>query len=90
MSLTAKAQGIVGEYAMSRDMIGGAIVATVVWTIFAAGATGLTPITPRGHAWAVTGSEMIASHPDLVRIALPSEVAFVSRIRSGKARFPEG
>ena len=56
---------------MSRDMIGGAIVAAGLWAIFAAGSLGLTTMTPRGQAWTVTGSEMIRSHPDLVRIAPP-------------------
>ncbi len=75
---------------MSRDMIGGAIVATVVWTIFAAGAMGLTPMTPRGHAWAVTGSEMIASHPDLVRVAYAPTLASMPKIESDKGRLPKG
>jgi hypothetical protein len=43
-----------------------------LWAIFAAGSLGLTTMTPRGHAWTVTGSEMIRSHPDLVRIAPPA------------------
>ncbi len=75
---------------MSRDMIGGAIVAAGVWAILAAGAMGLTPMTPRGHAWVVTGSEMIASHPDLVRIAPPAEMASAPKIGGGKARLPQG
>ncbi len=75
---------------MSRDTIGGAIVAAGIWAIFAAGTMGLTPMTPRGHAWVVTGSEMIASHPVLVRIAPPSEMASAPRIEGEKARLPEG
>ncbi len=75
---------------MSRDMIGGAIVAAGVWAIFAAGAMGVTSVPPRGHAWAVTGSEMVPSHPVLVRIAPPSEVASAPKIESEKSRLPEG
>ena len=56
---------------MSRDIIGGAIVAAGIWAVFGAGAMGLTPMPPRGHAWVVTGSEMIASRPTLVRVAYP-------------------
>jgi hypothetical protein len=75
---------------MSRDMIGGAIVAAGVWAIFAAGAMGVTSIPPRGHAWAVTGSEMIPSRPTLVRIAHPSDVASAPKIEGEKSRLPEG
>lgn len=75
---------------MSRDMIGGAIAAAGVWAVFAASAMGLTPMTPRGHAWVVTGSEMIASHPDLVRIAYPSALASMPKVESDKGRLPEG
>ena len=75
---------------MSRDMIGGAIVAASVWAIFAAGAMGFTPIPPRGHAWVVTGSEMIASHPDLVRVARPSDMAFAPKISAEKRPLPRG
>ncbi len=57
---------------MSRDMIGGAIAAAGLWAVIAAGTLGLTSTTPRGHAWTMTGSEMIRSHPELVRIALPA------------------
>jgi hypothetical protein len=75
---------------MSRDMIGGSIVAAGVWAIFAAGAMGFAPTPPRGHAWVVTGSEMIPSNPVLVRIAPPSEVASAPRIEGEKGRLPEG
>ena len=75
---------------MSRDMIGGAIVAAGVWAIIAAGAMGLTPMQPRGYAWAVTGSEMIPSHPVLVRIAPPSEMASASNSNGGNAASPKG
>ena len=75
---------------MSHDMIGGAIIAAGVWAIFAAGSLGLTPMTPRGHAWTVTGSEMIRSHPELVRIAPPSDMAFTSNKAGEKSRLPEG
>ncbi len=75
---------------MSRDMIGGAIVAAGVWAIFAAGAMGFTPTTPRGYAWTVTGSEMIRSHPELVRIAPPSDIAVSSNKAEEKNRLPEG
>ena len=75
---------------MSRDMIGGAIVAAGVWAIFAAGSLGLTPMTPRGHAWTVTGSEMIRSHPELVRIAPPSDITVSSNKAEEKNRLPEG
>ena len=75
---------------MSRDMIGGAIVAAGVWAIFAAGAMGFTPSTPRGYAWAVTGSEMIPSRPTLVRIAHPSDMASAPKIEGEKGRLPEG
>ncbi len=75
---------------MSRDMIGGAIVAAGVWAIFAAGVMGLTPMTPRGHAWVVTGSQMIASHPELVRIAPPADM-MASSTPSGEAgKLPKG
>ena len=57
---------------MPRDLIGGAIVAAGLWAVLGAGAAGFIPMAPRGHAWVVTGSEMIASHPDLVRVAYPS------------------
>ena len=60
---------------MSRDVVGAAVVAAGVWTVFAAGSMGFIPMAPRGHAWVVTGSEMIASHPDLVRVAYPSVTA---------------
>jgi hypothetical protein len=56
---------------MSRDMIGGAILAAGIWAIFAAGIMGYTPIPPRGHAWVVTGSEKMANRPQLVRATLP-------------------
>ncbi len=75
---------------MSRDMIGGALVAAGVWAVFAAGAMGFMPMTPRGYAWAVTGSEMIPSHPTLVRIAPPSEMASAPKIEGGRGRLPEG
>ena len=75
---------------MSRDMIGGTIVAAGVWAIFAAGAMGFTPTTPRGYAWTVTGSEMIRSHPELVRIAPPSDVVSSSEASTGKDRLPQG
>ncbi len=75
---------------MSRDMIGGAIVAASVWAVFAAGIMGLTPLPPRGHAWAVTGSEMIPSHPTLVRISPPSEVASALNSNGGNAASPKG
>ncbi len=79
-----------GKYAMSRDMIGGAIVAAGVWAIFAAGATGFTSIPPRGHAWVVTGSEMIPSRPVLVRIAPPSDMASALKIEGETGRSPQG
>ncbi len=81
---------------MSRDMIGGAIVAAGMWAVFVAGAMGFTPLPPRGHAWAVTGSEMIPSHPTLVRIAPPSEMVSAPapapspKIEAAKARLPQG
>ncbi len=75
---------------MSRDVIGGAIAAAGVWAIFAASAMGFTPLMPRGHAWVVTGSEMIASHPDLVRVAYPSALASRPKVESDKDRLPEG
>ncbi len=75
---------------MSRDMIGGALVAAGVWAVFAAGVMGLTPMTPHGHAWAITGSEMIPSHPVLVRIAPPSEMASAPKISNEKGLLPEG
>ena len=79
---------------MSRDMIGGAIVAAGVWAIFAVSAMGLTPMIPRGYAWAVTGSEMIPSHPVLVRIAPPSGLASAPepapKIEAAKGRLPQG
>ncbi len=74
---------------MSRDVVGGAIIAAGVWAIFAAGAMGFTPMTPRGHAWVVTGSEMIASHPDLVRVAYPSALASLPKIEGEKGRLPK-
>lgn len=70
---------------MSRDMIGGAIAAAGLWAVIAAGTLGLTSTTPRGHAWTVTGSEMIRSHPELVRIALP---AYPASTRE-RTRLPE-
>ncbi len=75
---------------MSRDMIGGAIVAAGIWAIFAAGSMGLTPMTSRGHAWVVTGSEMIRSHPELVRIAPPSDMAFTLQKGGERSPLPEG
>ena len=79
---------------MSRDMIGGAILAAGVWAVFAAGAMGVTPIPPRGHAWVVTGSEMIPSHPVLVRITPPSGLASAPepapKIEAAKGRLPQG
>ena len=75
---------------MSRDLIGGAIVAAGVWAVFAVGIMGFTPIPPRGHAWAVTGSEMIPSHPILVRISPPSEVASASNSNGGNTASPKG
>ena len=75
---------------MSRDVIGGAIAAAGVWAIFAASAMGFTPMTPRGHAWVVTGSEMIASYPELVRVAYPSTLASRPKVVSEKGRHPEG
>lgn len=71
---------------MSRDMIGGAIVAAGVWAVFAAGAMGATPLPPRGYAWVVTGSEMIPSHPVLVRITHPS--APTPKIEAAKGHLP--
>jgi hypothetical protein len=56
---------------MSREIIGGALLAAGVWAIFAAGMTGLAPISPRGHAWVVTASEKMSDRPQLVRAALP-------------------
>ena len=75
---------------MSRDVIGGVIAAAGVWAIIAAGAMGLTPMPPRGHAWVVTGSEMIASHPDLVRVAYPPALASRPKVESEKGLLPEG
>ena len=75
---------------MSRDMIGGAIAAAGIWAVIAAGSMGLTPMAPRGHAWVVTGSQMIASHPELVRIAPPSDVMANSTTGRRERRLPEG
>lgn len=75
---------------MSRDIIGGAIAAACVWGVIAAGSMGLTPMTPRGHAWVVTGSQMIASHPELVRIAPPSDVMASSKSGIGQGKLPKG
>ena len=75
---------------MSREVIGGAIVAAGVWAIFAAGAMGLTPMQPRGYAWAVTGSEMIPSHPVLVRIAPPSEMVSAPNTGEGNRQVSQG
>lgn len=72
---------------MSRDVVGAAIVAAGVWAIFAAGGVGFIPMEPRGHAWVVTGSEMIASHPDLVRVAYPSVTAAAPKVTE---RVPRG
>ncbi len=74
---------------MSRDMIGGAIAAAGIWAVIAAGSMGLTPMTPRGHAWVVTGSQMIASHPELVRIAPPSDVMASSKTGQ-EGKLPRG
>jgi hypothetical protein len=71
---------------MSRDIMGGAIVAAGIWAIFAIGSFGLIPATPRGPAWTVTGSEMIRSHPELVRIAPPAAMAGSPE----RGRQPEG
>ena len=75
---------------MSRDMIGGAIAAAGIWAVLAAGGIGLTPMTPRGYAWVVTGSEMIPSHPVLVRAAPPADLVPTSTTEGGKVRLPEG
>jgi len=66
--------------------MGGAIVAAGIWAIFAVGGSGLIPATPRGHAWTVTGSEMIRSHPELVRIAPPAAMAGSAE----RGRLPQG
>ncbi len=75
---------------MSRDMLGGAILAAGVWAIFAAGHLGLASAPPRGHAWTVTGSGMIRSHPELVRIAPPARVLSTGNATGEKLRLPEG
>jgi hypothetical protein len=60
---------------MSRANIGGAVLAFGVWLIFAVAMIGPNPIKPSSHIWVVTGSEHIASHPDLVRAANPFVLA---------------
>jgi hypothetical protein len=60
---------------MSRDMIGGVILAAGVWIAFGYAMVGASPMTPRGYAWVVTGSEKVASRPELVRVNMPIQIA---------------
>ena len=63
---------------MSRDIMGATVLAAGLWAIFAAGIMGFTPITPRGYAWVVTGSDKMSNRPDLVRAAMPSQPVLAS------------
>jgi hypothetical protein len=56
-------------------MIGGVILAAGVWIAFGWAMVGESPMTPRGFAWVVTGSEKVASRPELVRVHMPVQVA---------------
>ena len=60
---------------MSRDVIGGVILAAGVWLSFSYAMVGASPMTPRGYAWVVTGSEKVASRPELVRVNMPVQMA---------------
>ena len=60
---------------MSREITGAAVMALGVWVVFAASMIGPSPIRPAGHIWVVTGSDMIGSHPELVRAAPPMILA---------------
>ena len=75
---------------MSNDIVGGAIAAAGMWVILAAGIMGLTPSKSHDHIWVVTGSEMIRSHPELVRIAPPARVLSTGNATGEKLRLPEG
>jgi hypothetical protein len=75
---------------MSNDIVGGAIAAAGMWVILAAGIMGLTPSKSHDHIWVVTGSEMIRSHPDLVRATTPNDNASRLETGGGRGLIPEG
>lgn len=60
---------------MTREISGAGILALGVWAAFTVAMIGPSPIKPAGHIWVVTGSEMVKSHPELVRAAPPMVVA---------------
>ena len=52
-----------------------AFLGAALWTIFMVGTFGGVSTGPKYEAWVVTSSDKIASHPTLVRVALPVKVA---------------
>ncbi len=74
---------------MSHETIGAAVLAAGTWAIFTAALLG-PGSTPRGPVWVVTGSEMIRSHPELVRAAPPAETVARPSTGDGEGRLPQG
>jgi hypothetical protein len=74
---------------MSRELAGAAILAAGTWAILTSAVMAPAPM-PRGHVWVVKSSDMIRSHPELVRAAPPSAVVASPRIGGGEGKVPEG
>ena len=60
---------------MSSDTIGASILTLGIWIIFSVAIFAGGPGKPQNHLWVASASEMIPSHPDLVRAAPRSVVA---------------
>ena len=78
-----------GIDAMSRDMLGGAILVAGLWVIVAV-ATTFSLVPPRAYVCVVTASEKMNNRPDLVRAAPPAGIAAISQISGGGSRVPQG
>jgi hypothetical protein len=60
---------------MSLDTIGASVLALGIWVIFSVAIIGGGPAKPQNYLWVASASEMIPSHPDLVRAAPRNVVA---------------
>ena len=60
---------------MKSETWAAAFVGAALWAVFLVGAFGGFNIGPSDEAWVATSSDKLASHPTLVRVALPVKVA---------------
>jgi hypothetical protein len=60
---------------MSSDTIGASILALGIWIVFSVAILIGAPGKQQNHLWVASASEMIPSHPELVRAAPLNMVA---------------